>query len=47
VRKYPFTHAPLQTEASRASHEQGWNGALDKLERYFLRMRVGDDVDAE
>ncbi len=28
-----FMHSLLQTEASRASHEQGWNGALDKLGR--------------
>jgi hypothetical protein len=31
-----FTHAQLQTEASRISHEWGWSGALDKLERHFL-----------
>jgi len=30
-----FTHSRLQTEASRASHEWGWNGALDKLARHF------------
>jgi hypothetical protein len=30
-----FTHARLRTETSRASHEQGWTGALDKLERRF------------
>jgi uncharacterized protein YndB with AHSA1/START domain len=30
-----FTHARLQTEASRQSHQGGWNGALDKLERYL------------
>nr|WP_294545113.1 SRPBCC domain-containing protein [uncultured Rhodopila sp.] len=30
-----FTHSRLQTDASSASHEQGWNGALDKLARYF------------
>ena len=36
-----FTHARLQTTASRDSHEWGWNGALDKLERYFARV-VGD-----
>lgn len=32
-----FTHARLQTEASHDSHEWGWNGALDKLERHFAR----------
>jgi uncharacterized protein YndB with AHSA1/START domain len=30
-----FTHARLKTEASRASHEGGWAGALDKLVRHF------------
>lgn len=31
-----FTHALLGSEESRKGHEQGWNGALDKLEKYFL-----------
>ena len=30
-----FTHTRLRTQASRASHEQGWAGALDKLVRHF------------
>ena len=30
-----FTHSGLRTEASRAGHEQGWNGAFDKLQRKF------------
>jgi uncharacterized protein YndB with AHSA1/START domain len=30
-----FTHARLRNEASRASHEQGWSGSLDKLVRHF------------
>jgi uncharacterized protein YndB with AHSA1/START domain len=30
-----FTHARLQDEESRASHEWGWNGSLDKLERHL------------
>jgi uncharacterized protein YndB with AHSA1/START domain len=30
-----FTHARLRTQASCASHEQGWAGALDKLVRHF------------
>jgi len=30
-----FTHARLQTENSCRSHTRGWNGALDKLERYL------------
>ncbi len=31
-----FTHSRLHDEESRRSHEEGWNGALDKLERLFL-----------
>lgn len=30
-----FTHARLPDAASRDSHEEGWNGALDKLEALF------------
>ena len=30
-----FTHERLKTEASRISHEGGWAGALDKLQRYL------------
>jgi uncharacterized protein YndB with AHSA1/START domain len=30
-----FTHAQLHDEESRASHEGGWTGALDKLEARF------------
>jgi len=37
-----FTHARLRTEASRASHESGWTGALDKLVRHFAKPE-GDD----
>jgi len=35
-----FTHARLRTEASRASHERGWAGALDKLVRHFSTERI-------
>jgi uncharacterized protein YndB with AHSA1/START domain len=31
-----FTHSRLKDEESRRSHERGWNGSLDKLERHFL-----------
>jgi uncharacterized protein YndB with AHSA1/START domain len=31
-----LTHSRLHDEESRRSHEQGWTGALDKLERHFL-----------
>jgi len=34
-----FTHSRLRTEASRASHEWGWNGALDKLVRHVTKRR--------
>lgn len=30
-----FTHARLPDEEARANHTEGWNGALDKLERLF------------
>ena len=32
-----FTHERLQTEASRDSHQRGWTGALDKLDRHLAR----------
>ena len=35
-----LTHARLRTEVSRASHERGWAGALDKLVRHFATERV-------
>jgi uncharacterized protein YndB with AHSA1/START domain len=31
-----FTHSRLHDEETRRSHEEGWNGALDKLERHCL-----------
>ena len=31
-----FTHSRLHDEESRGSHEEGWTGALDNLERHFL-----------
>jgi uncharacterized protein YndB with AHSA1/START domain len=33
-----FVHSLLLDEESRRSHEYGWNGALDKLERHFSGM---------
>jgi len=30
-----FTHARLRTQASRANHEKGWTGSLDKLIHYL------------
>jgi uncharacterized protein YndB with AHSA1/START domain len=35
-----FTHSRLQNEETRRSHEVGWTGALDKLERHFLGIEV-------
>jgi uncharacterized protein YndB with AHSA1/START domain len=32
-----LTHSRLRDEDSRRSHEEGWNGALDKLQRHFFR----------
>jgi uncharacterized protein YndB with AHSA1/START domain len=34
-----LTHSPLHDEESRRSHEEGWTGALGKLERYFLSRK--------
>jgi uncharacterized protein YndB with AHSA1/START domain len=31
-----ITHSGLHDEETRHSHEHGWTGALDKLERHFL-----------
>ena len=30
-----FTHCALSNEDARRSHEEGWTGALNKLERHF------------
>lgn len=40
-----FTHSRLHDEATRRSHEEGWNGALDKLERHFLALSEGEHHD--
>jgi uncharacterized protein YndB with AHSA1/START domain len=37
-----LTHSRLHDEETRRSHEEGWNGALDKLERHFLASSNGD-----
>jgi uncharacterized protein YndB with AHSA1/START domain len=36
-----FKHSRLRDEETRRSHEAGWNGALDKLERHFLTASRG------
>jgi uncharacterized protein YndB with AHSA1/START domain len=33
-----FTHSRLHDEDTRRSHEEGWNGALDKLQRHFSHI---------
>ena len=33
-----FTHAQLSSEESRKGHTEGWNGALDKLEKYVVSL---------
>jgi len=37
-----LTHSRLHDAESRRSHEAGWNGALDKLERHLLGSSEGD-----
>jgi uncharacterized protein YndB with AHSA1/START domain len=37
-----LTHSRLADEETRRSHEEGWNGALDKLERHCLTSSRGD-----
>jgi uncharacterized protein YndB with AHSA1/START domain len=37
-----ITHSRLHDEETRRSHEAGWNGSLDKLERHFLETSKGD-----
>jgi len=32
-----LTHALLADEATRASHEKGWTGVIDRLERFVTR----------
>lgn len=34
-----FIHALLSSEESRKGHTEGWNGALDKLEKYFVSQK--------
>lgn len=36
-----LTHSRLPDEATRNSHEEGWSGALDKLERHFALASEG------
>jgi uncharacterized protein YndB with AHSA1/START domain len=33
-----LTHSRLHDEETRRSHEEGWTGAVDKLERHFLAV---------
>lgn len=42
-----LSHSHLRDEETRLGHEQGWSGALDKLECHFLESSEGDrDVSA-
>jgi Activator of Hsp90 ATPase homolog 1-like protein len=36
-----FTHSRLHDKETRRSHEEGWNGAFDKLERQLLASAEG------
>jgi uncharacterized protein YndB with AHSA1/START domain len=36
-----LTHSLLNDPATRDSHEHGWSGALDKLERHFASLADG------
>jgi uncharacterized protein YndB with AHSA1/START domain len=36
-----FTHSRLHDEDTRRSHEEGWSGALDKLQRYLSSSPPG------
>jgi uncharacterized protein YndB with AHSA1/START domain len=38
-----LTHSRLKTAASRASHERGWAGALDKLLRRLSSQSIAGD----
>jgi uncharacterized protein YndB with AHSA1/START domain len=40
-----LTHSRLPDEATRRSHEAGWSGALDKLERHFVLQSKGAQHD--
>lgn len=37
-----LTHSRLSDEESCRSHQEGWSGSLDKLERHFLTSPNGD-----
>ena len=37
-----LTHSRLHDEETRRTHEAGWNGALDKLERHVFASAGGD-----
>ena len=38
-----LTHSQLHDDETSRGHEQGWAGALDKLERRFLSKRRNED----
>jgi uncharacterized protein YndB with AHSA1/START domain len=41
-----FVHSLLHDEEMRLSHEQGWAGALDKLEALFTRENTRENIDS-
>lgn len=40
-----LTHSRLHDEESRKSHQEGWTGALNKLEQSFLQIAKGEHHD--
>jgi len=39
-----LTHEHLPDEEARTSHEEGWNGLLDKLPVFPWRLRMSDII---
>jgi uncharacterized protein YndB with AHSA1/START domain len=44
--KLTLTHAQLATEVSKASHEYGWSGSIDKLVQHFAHASATDPAQA-
>ena len=40
-----FVHSLLHDEETRLSHEEGWAGALDKLEALFASENIRENID--
>jgi uncharacterized protein YndB with AHSA1/START domain len=41
-----FVHSQLRDEETRRGHEEGWTGALDKLEAYFTSGKTRENFDS-